>query len=112
MKLNKLKLFITAFFVLPLIALAIFSTKPVGTIVSANTDTADTYKKSCAVCHKANAEKFFDLEKPDAEHVEIILKGMKGEKPPFMPGYEAKGMTAEQAQALVTYMRELRKPAN
>lgn len=112
MKLNKLKLFITASFILPLLALAIFNTKPVGTIVSANTDVAETYKKSCALCHKANAEKLFDLAKTDAEHVEIILKGKKGEKPPYMPGFEAKGMTAEQAQELVTYMRKLREPAN
>jgi cytochrome c1 len=29
-----------------------------------------------------------------------------------MPGYEAKGMTADEAKALVTFMRSLRTPAN
>lgn len=117
MKLNRVKLLIAALFVLPLMA-SVFNTKSVVTIVSANAanvafaGAAETYKAKCALCHKANAEKSFDTAKTDAEHVEVILKGKKGEKPPFMPGFEAKGMTAAEAQELVTYMRELRKPAN
>lgn len=114
MKLNRIKLLIAALFVLPLTA-SVFNTKPFGTIVSANAafaDAAETYKAKCALCHKATAEKSFDTAKTDAEHVEVILKGKKGEKPPFMPGFEAKGMTAAESQELVTYMRKLRKPAN
>jgi cytochrome c1 len=40
------------------------------------------------------------------------LKGKKGEKPPYMPGFEAKGMTEDQAKALAAYMRTLRTPAS
>ena len=71
-------------------------------------DPAAEYKAKCASCHTATAAKFFDPAKADAEHVEIILKGKKGDKPPYMPGYEAKGMTAAEATGLVTYMKELR----
>ncbi len=45
------------------------------------------------------------------EQVEAIMKGKKGEKPPFMPGFESKGVTAEQALALAEYMKALRTPA-
>lgn len=99
-------------FMLPLMALAIFNTKPVGTIVSANADAAETYKAKCAMCHGPTAQKLFDPAKTDAELSEIILKGKKGEKPPFMPGFETKGMTAEEAKELTTYMKGLRQPSN
>jgi hypothetical protein len=36
------------------------------------------------------------------------LKGKKAEKPPHMPAYESKGVTAEQAKALVDYMKQLK----
>jgi cytochrome c len=71
-------------------------------------DAAATYKK-CVACHGPKAEKKFDATKSDDEHVQIILKGKKAEKPPNMPGYEAKGVTAEQAKALVDYMKSLRQ---
>lgn len=74
-----------------------------------NEDAAALYKAKCVACHGATAEKKFDAAKPDAELTEIILKGKKGEKPPFMPGYEEKGVTAEQAAALVAHMRSLKK---
>ena len=47
--------------------------------------------------------------KSDDEHVQIILKGKKGEKPPNMPAYETKGITAEQAKALLDHMKSLRQ---
>ena len=71
-------------------------------------DAAATYKK-CVACHGAKAEKKFDATKSDDEHIQIILKGKKAEKPPNMPGYEAKGVTAEQAKALLEYMKSLRQ---
>jgi len=111
MTLNRLKIFVTALFILAMITLAFFNTKPVGTIVSA-ADAAETYKAKCAMCHSPKAEKLFDPAKTDEELVETILKGKKGEKPPYMPGYEAKGMTAAEAKELVTYMKGLRKPSN
>jgi cytochrome c553 len=73
-------------------------------------DAATTYKAKCAMCHSPKAEKHFDLELADEEHVKIILDGKKAEKPPHMPPYKDKGIDADKAQALVTYMRQLRTP--
>lgn len=111
MKLNRVKILTAVFFVAAAMMLAIFNTKPAGTIVGA-ADAAETYKAKCAMCHSPKAEKQFDPAKPDEVLVETVMKGKKGEKPPFMPGYEAKGMTAEEAKALVKYMKGLRQPSN
>lgn len=74
------------------------------------TDAASYYKDAkCVVCHGQKAEKKFNAELKDEELVEIILKGKKPEKPPNMPAYEAKGLTAEQAKAMVDYMRSLKQ---
>ena len=72
-------------------------------------DAAATYKSKCVACHGAKAEKKFDTTKSDDMHVEIILKGKKMEKPPNMPGYESKGITAEQAKALLAHMKSLKQ---
>ena len=71
-------------------------------------DAANTYKGKCVACHGPKADKKFDTTKSDDEHVQIILKGKKAEKPPNMPGYESKGITADQAKALLEYMKSLR----
>jgi len=72
-------------------------------------DATATYKGKCAGCHGAKAEKKFDASKSDDELVQIILKGKKAEKPPNMPGYEAKHITAEQAKLLLDHMKSLRQ---
>ncbi len=73
------------------------------------TDAASYYKDAkCVVCYCQKAEKKFNAKLKDEELVEIVLKGKKPEKPPNMPGYEAKGLTAEQAKAMVDYMRSLK----
>ena len=72
-------------------------------------DAATTYKAKCAMCHTATASKFFDPAKTDDQLVEAILKGRKGEKPPFMPSFEAKGITPEQARALAAHMKTLKQ---
>lgn len=72
-------------------------------------DAAATFKAKCQVCHGPAAEKKFDVSLADADLVQIVLKGKKGEKPPFMPAYEEKGITEEQAKALVAHMKSLRK---
>ena len=72
-------------------------------------DAAATYKGKCVVCHGAAAEKKFDATIADADLVQIVLKGKKGEKPPFMPAYEEKGINEDQAKALVAYMKSLKK---
>ena len=72
-------------------------------------DAAATFKTKCVACHGATAEKKFDATLPDADLVQIVLKGKKGEKPPFMPAYGEKGITEDQAKALVAHMKSLKK---
>jgi mono/diheme cytochrome c family protein len=72
-------------------------------------DAAKTYKGKCVACHGPKADKKFDAAKPDDENIQIILKGKKAEKPPHMPEYESKGVTAEQAKALLDYMKSLKQ---
>lgn len=72
-------------------------------------DAAATYKAKCVACHGAAAEKKFDVTIADADLVQIVLRGKKGEKPPFMPAYEEKGINEEQAKALVAHMKSLKK---
>lgn len=75
-------------------------------------DAAATYKTKCSACHGADASKKFDVTKTDEHHVNAILKGQKGEKPPYMPEYESKGINEEAAKALVAHMRSLRPAGN
>ena len=75
-------------------------------------DVAAAYKKNCIACHGPKADKAYDPNMPEEEQIEIILKGKKMEKPPHMPGYESRGMKADEAKALVEYMRSLRQSAD
>lgn len=72
-------------------------------------DAAATYKAKCQACHGAAAEKKFDPALPEADLVQIVLKGKKGEKPPFMPAFGEKGVTEDQAKALVALMKSLKQ---
>lgn len=119
MKLNRIKLLAITALALPVMAGTIYKTSPVSTVsyaapvnVMVQDDVAAQYKKSCALCHKATAEKFFEPSKMDEALIEIVLKGKKAEKPPNMPSYEEKGMTKDQAKLLVAYMRQIRTPAS
>src|SRR5215207_5245076 len=71
-------------------------------------DPAAYYKAKCVVCHGQKAEKKFDASLTEEQHLEAILKGKKPEKPPNMPAYGEKGVTPEQAKALLDYMKGLR----
>lgn len=71
-------------------------------------DAAALYKSKCFACHGATAEKKFDATKADDELIQSVLKGKKMEKPPNMPGFEEKGITADQAKALVAFMKSQR----
>ena len=71
-------------------------------------DGAATYKAKCVVCHGPKAEKKFDVSLPDQQLIDIVLKGKKPEKPPNMPAYGEKGVTTEQAAALVEHMKQLK----
>ncbi len=68
-------------------------------------DAAALYKTKCFACHGATAEKKFDAAKADDVLIQTVLKGKKMEKPPNMPGFEEKGITADQAKALVAFMK-------
>ena len=109
---NRIKLLVTAVLLVPMLAVAAFYNNQVGAFKRADDDAAAVYKTKCAACHSPKAEKNYDPAMPEADQVQIILKGKKGEKPPFMPGYEAKGMTEDQAKALAQYMKSLRTPSN
>ena len=71
-------------------------------------DTPAYYKAKCVMCHGKNAEKKFNASLTDDQMVEAVLKGKKAEKPPHMPGYAEKGVSAEQAKALVDHMKQLK----
>lgn len=66
------------------------------------------YKAKCVACHGPKAEKKFDASLTDEQYIDAILKGKKPEKPPNMPAYGEKGVTAEQAKALLDHMKQLR----
>ena len=71
-------------------------------------DTTAYYKAKCVMCHGKKAEKKFNTSLTDDQLVEVVLKGKKVAKPPHMPAYAEKGVTAEQAKALTEHMKQLR----
>jgi mono/diheme cytochrome c family protein len=70
-------------------------------------DPAAFYKAKCVACHGQKAEKRFDTALTEEQQLDAIMKGKKVEKPPHMPAYGEKGVTAEQAKALLDYMKQL-----
>jgi len=71
-------------------------------------DAAGTYKAKCFACHGAKAEKKFDAALADGVLMQSVLKGKKPEKPPNMPAFEERGITPDQAKALVGYMKSIK----
>lgn len=71
-------------------------------------DPAAFYKAKCVVCHGQKAEKKFDTTLSDEQMLDAILKGKKPEKPPNMPAYGEKGVTPDQAKALLDHMKQLK----
>ena len=59
------------------------------------------------MCHSPKAEKAFDPSKTDEILMNVVLKGNPASKP-AMPGFEAKGMKADEALNLSAYMKGLR----
>ena len=92
-----------------LVAGFVLTSTAAGTGKADDFDAAGTFKAKCVACHGAAAEKKFDATLADADLVQIVLKGKKAEKPPNMPGYEEKGITEDQAKALVAYMKSIKK---
>jgi len=74
-------------------------------------DPAAYYKAKCVACHGQKAEKRFDATMAGDQMLDAVLKGKKAEKPPNMPGFEAKGVTADQAKALIAHMKQLKESA-
>ena len=89
---------------------ATFLVVSVGARTSADDfDAASTYKSKCFACHGAKAEKKFNSTLTDDEMLQAILKGKKPEKPPNMPAFEERGITADQAKALAAYMKSIKE---
>jgi mono/diheme cytochrome c family protein len=109
---NRLKWLAIALIALPLLAIVLLNSVSVRTSATAeDQDVEAIYKSKCTICHGAKAEKKFDPTLPEEQLVETVLKGKKGEKPPYMPAYETKGVTPEQAKAFVAYMKGLKGAA-
>ena len=70
-------------------------------------DTAALYNTKCKMCHGATAEKKIDKTKGDDALIQIVLDGKTMEKPPNMPAFKEKGITPDQAKALVGYIKSL-----
>ena len=73
-----------------------------------SSDPATFYKTKCVACHGQKAEKKFDSSLPEEQLIDFVMKGKKPEKPPNMPAYADKGVTSEQAKALVEHMKQLK----
>ena len=111
LKINHVKKLAVALLTLALLALGALNSTTRRTRAASQEpqqDVAAMYTSKCAMCHGAKAEKKFNAELPEAEMVDTILKGKKGEKPPFMPAYEPKGVNADQAKALAAHMKQLK----
>ena len=78
------------------------------TIRDDQSDAAATYKTKCVACHGQKAEKKFDSTLTDQQMIDTVMKGKKPEKPPNMPAYGEKGVTADQAKTLVEHMKQLK----
>ncbi len=107
---KRMKMLAVALITLPLLALTLVnpSAVPASAAAPQDFDAAAVFKTKCAMCHGQKAEKKFDATKADDVLEATILKG-KDDVTPKMPGYEAKGITAEQARALAAHMKSLRK---
>lgn len=106
---GRAKLVALALITLTLLATASLSSAPASAVAAPQDfDAASVFKAKCAMCHGQKAEKKFDAAKADDVLATTVLKG-KDDVMPKMPAYEAKGVTAEQAAALVAYMKSLKQ---
>ena len=109
MKVSITRLRKLAFVLAGVMVAATFLIASVPARTTADDGTAALYKTKCFACHGATAEKKFDATKADDELILTVLKGKKLEKPPNMPAFEEKGITADQAKALVAHMKSLKQ---
>ena len=101
-----MKKFAAALIGIPLVAAALLVSVPARTATDG--DTAALYNGKCKMCHGATAEKKIDKTKADDALMQTILDGKAAEKPPNMPAFKEKGITPDQAKALVGYMKSLK----
>lgn len=104
---NNLRRFANGMAVTALFAAALFITVRAHPDVQPS-DTTAYYTAKCVACHGKKAEKKFDPSLPEEQLIEIVLKGKKAAKPPNMPGYGSKGVSSEQAKALIDHMKQLK----
>ena len=104
---NNLRKFANGIGAMALVAAALFITVRAHSDVQPS-DTAAYYTSKCVACHGKKAEKKFDPSLPEEQLIDIVLKGKKAAKPPHMPGYGDKGVTSEQAKALIAHMKQLK----
>jgi cytochrome c5 len=98
---------IAAFLVaVPLLATVLLIAVPARS--ASDEDVAALYNSKCKMCHGPTAEKKVDKTKADDVLIQVVLDGKTAEKPPNMPAYKEKGISADQAKALVDYMKSLK----
>ena len=91
---------------IPLVATAFLVAVPARS--ASDDDMAALYNTKCKMCHGATAEKKVDKTKADEALIQVVLDGKTAEKPPNMPAFKEKGISADQAKALVGYMKSLK----
>ena len=113
MKKTALKLATIAMFTVAAIFTIGFRSTPVtGATAAAIDDPAAVFKAKCAMCHTPSASKYYDPATAEADQINAILKGTvnKDQSAPIkkMPGFEEKGITADDAKTLAAYMKSLK----
>jgi len=91
---------------MPLVVTALLISVPARS--ASDDDVAALYNTKCKMCHGATAEKKMDKTKADDVLIQVVLDGKTAEKPPNMPAFKEKGITPDQAKALVGYMKSLK----
>lgn len=91
---------------IPVVVMALLISVPARS--AGDDDTAEMYNSKCKMCHGPAAEKKMDKTKADDALVQIVLDGKTAEKPPNMPAFKEKGISSDQAKALIDYMKSLK----
>ena len=107
---NRIRNMAIALTTICLLSMIFLTAAPAQTEVKPS-DTEAFYTAKCVMCHGKKAEKKFDPSLTDDQMLEAVMKGKKAEKPPHMPAYGEKGVTADDAKALIAHMKHLKSTA-